>query len=187
MAVYIALLRGINVGGKHVVKMAELKRLFEELGYKRVETYIQSGNVLFESDEEEAELRRKLERGFESAFGFFSSIILRTSAEWKAIIAGCPFTEQEIAEAEASSDVECQYAAMLPEPPGSDDIARLETHRSENETYRIAGRDVYLLFRNNGIRNSKLANQLQKLSVPATVRNWKTMTKLAALAEALER
>lgn len=74
--VYIALLRGINVGGKNMIKMADLKRTFEALGLGRVQTYIQSGNVLFDSDEEEKTLRDRIEREIEAVFGFSVSVIL---------------------------------------------------------------------------------------------------------------
>ncbi|MFD1953120.1 DUF1697 domain-containing protein [Paenibacillus thailandensis] len=180
---YIALQRGINVGGKHIVKMAELKSMFERLGCTQVQTYIQSGNVLFESGESELSLRQMLEESFEKTFGFFSSMIIRTDAEWRGLLVDCPYTEREIADAAATSDIECLHVALLQDVPEADRIALLESFRSDTEDYRIVGRNLYMLFRNGGFRNSKLPNQLTKLGVSATVRNWKTVNKLMALID----
>lgn len=183
--VYIALLRGINVGGKNMIKMADLKHTFEALSLGRVQTYIQSGNVLFESDEEEKTLRNRIEREIEAVFGFSVTVVLRTAAELKQVIGNCPFSKEAVAEAEALSKVESLYVSFLIEEPSQERIERLNAYRSENDECRIIGREVYLLFRNS-IRNSKLANNLEKLNVPATVRNWKTINKLAVLAEAMK-
>lgn len=183
MANYIALQRGINVGGNNIVKMAELKGMFESLGFAQVHTYIQSGNVLFASGEPESSLRPLLEERFEQTFGFRSSMIIRASAEWRGLIEECPYTEREIADAAATTDTECLLVALLQDMPEADRIALLEPYRNENEDYRIVGRNLYMLFRYGSFRNSKLANQISKLGVPATVRNWKTVNKLAALVD----
>jgi uncharacterized protein (DUF1697 family) len=185
MTIYIALLRGINVGGKNRIKMAELKRTFESMGLSRVQTYIQSGNVLFKSNEEEEPLRKRIEHGIEADFGFSVTVVLRTADELKRIAANCPFSEEEVSGAEASSEGESLYVSLLLEEPSQERIERLGDFRSEGDEYRIEGREVYLLFRHS-IRNSKLANNLQKLDVPSTVRNWKTINKLVTLADALE-
>jgi uncharacterized protein (DUF1697 family) len=185
MTIYIGLLRGINVGGKNMIKMAELKRMFEAMGLSRVQTYIQSGNVLFESEEEEEPLRKRIEHEIEVAFGFLVTVILRTAEELKTIAANCPFSEEEVSKAEASSVGESLYVSFLLKEPSKEGIERLSAFKSESDDYRIRGREVFLLF-SHSIRNSKLANNLQKLDIPATVRNWKTTKKLAALASAME-
>lgn len=183
MAIYIALLRGINVGGKNKIKMADLKQSFEEIGLGRVQTYIQSGNVLFESDKEEESLRKSIEQKIEEVFGFKVSVVLRTSVEFEKIFQNCPFSEEEILKAESMSNTESLYAALLTQTPSKDATEQLNAYRTETDNFRINGREVYLLF-HNSIRNSKLANNLHKLNVPATVRNWKTMVKLAELSRA---
>lgn len=185
MSVYIALLRGINVGGKNIIKMADLKRTFEAIGLSQVQTYIQSGNVLFVSDEEEEPLRKRIEHEIETVFGLAVTVVLRTAAELEDIIRNCPFSEEEISEAESSSEGERLYVSLMTQVPSQEGIERLDSYRSESDEYRIEGREVYLLFRHS-IRNSKLANNLQKLDVPATVRNWKTISKLEALAKAIK-
>ncbi|MGG1658031.1 DUF1697 domain-containing protein [Brevibacillus sp. NRS-1366] len=184
MTIYIALLRGINVGGKNMIKMAELKRTFEQMGLGPVQTYIQSGNVLFASDEEEEPLRKRIEREIEASVGFSVPVILRTAEQLKVIAANCPFSEEEVEKAQALSEGESLYVSLLLAEPSQERVERLSAYRSESEDYRIEGRDVYLLFRQS-VRNSKLANNLQKLDVPSTVRNWKTINKLVALANAM--
>ncbi|WP_438351213.1 DUF1697 domain-containing protein [Paenibacillus sp. FA6] len=181
LTIYIALLRGINVGGKNMIKMAELKEMFVAIGLFRVQMYIQSGNVLFESNEEEEPLRKRIEDQIELVFGFSVIVVLRTTEALNRIVANCPFSEQAISEAEASAVGESLYVSLLLEEPSQEGIERLRGYKSENEEYRMEGREVYLLF-HHSIRNSKLANNLQKLDVPSTVRNWKTMNKLVALA-----
>lgn len=184
MTVYIAMLRGINVGGKNIVKMAELKRVFESIGLCEVKTCIQSGNVLFKSKEPEGVLCNKIEHEIEAAFGIPAKIILRTTAELERIILNCPFSTDEVKKAEALSEVESLYVALLTHNPLKENIQFVDAYRSESDKYQIIGRDVYLLFQHS-IRNSKLANNLYKLNVPTTVRNWKTLSKLFELAKTM--
>ena len=181
MAVHIAFLRGINVGGNNKIKMADLREALEKLGLSKVRTYIQSGNVLFESDEDEATLRRRIEQQIENVFGLSIHVIIRTSAELKKMIADLPFSDMQIAEAEASSAGEALYVSMLPQEPNAERIEKLKAVQSDDQ-FRIVGRDIYLLFRQS-IRNSKLAAQVEKLGVPTTTRNWKTIKAIAALSD----
>jgi uncharacterized protein (DUF1697 family) len=174
MSIYIALLRGINVSGQRLIKMGDLKRVFESLGLRRVQTYIQSGNVLFESDEAEAPLRQRIEQEIEAVFGFAVPVVLRTAGELAQILAGCPW---------AAGD---RYVALLAEAPSQAGIDRLLAYKSEIDEFRIAGREVYLLLR-QGAGRTKLTNNLleQKLGVAATTRNWQTLQKLAAMGKAM--
>jgi uncharacterized protein (DUF1697 family) len=175
MTIYIALLRGINVGGHNVIKMADLKRMCEAMDLSRVQTYIQSGNVLFESAEPEATLRPRIEQEIVRGFGLSVPVVLRTSAELQQLIAQCPWTPGALAEGESLSVALLPEAPLHAELPGNDD---------QVDAYRFAGRDIYLLF-GQSIRHSKLPGRLDRLGIPATVRNWNTMTKLAALARAM--
>lgn len=185
MTVYIALLRGINVGGKNIIKMADLKRAFESIGLCEVKTYIQSGNVLFKSNEGEESLCNKIENEIEAVFGIPVKIILRTSTELEKIILNCPFSKDEVTKAETLSEVESLYVALLSHNPLKENIEYIDVYRSESDKYHIEGRDIYLLF-HHSIRNSKLANNLNKLNVSTTVRNWKTLSKLTVLAKTME-
>lgn len=182
MTIYIAFLRGINVGGHNKIKMAELRRNFEAMGFTRVQTYIQSGNVLFESGEKEQFIRKHIEHKIEAVFGYAINVVLRTSTELEQITKKSRFSKEAISNAEASSKGESQYVALLQEDPSTEGVERLSSFRTEEEDFLIEGREIYLLF-SNSIRNSKLANNLQKLNVPATVRNWKTMNKLTTMSQ----
>lgn len=185
MTIYIALLRGINVGGKNIIKMADLRSVLETMGLKEVQTYIQSGNVLFKSDQEEESLRLMIGQGIEAAFGFFVQVILRKAEDLEWIITNCPFSAEKIKEAEASSEGECLYVSLMMHAPTHEKIECLKTYKIDSDEYKVDGREVFLLFKNS-IRNSKLVSNLHKLDVPATVRNWKTINKLYALARSME-
>lgn len=181
MRINIALLRGINVGGHNKIKMAELRQLFETLGFGRVQTYIQSGNVLFESDDSEQSLIKCIQGEIEKVFGFSINVVVRTAVELEWITNNCPFTEEAVAEAKIASEGESLYVSLLQEKPSQAEIDRLGTYKSDNDEFLIEGREVYLLFR-RGVRNAKLANNLQRLEVPSTMRNWTTINKLSLLA-----
>ncbi|MGZ7441811.1 DUF1697 domain-containing protein [Paenibacillus sp. TH7-28] len=186
MTVYIALLRGINVGGKNKIKMADLKRSLTDNGLKEVQTYIQSGNVLFASDEGEGALAVRIEQIIRQDFGLDVPVVLRTAAELQGAAAGCPFTAEEVSAAESTAVGECLYVAFLPGEPSAEALERFAVYANDKEQFRTAGREVYLLF-SDSVRNSKLAANLQKLDESVTVRNWKTVNKLVSLAEALEK
>ncbi|MGE8203060.1 DUF1697 domain-containing protein [Heyndrickxia sp. NPDC080065] len=179
MTIYIALLRGINVGGHNIVKMADLKNFFESLGLDKVKTYIQSGNVLFESSEEIDLLQRKIEDEFPATFGFPVNVILRTAKQMEQIIKDCPFPTDHLLEGES---VHISFLADLPSEEG---INHLENFKNDIDKYQIVGKEVYLFF-GQSIRNSKLATQLKKLDVPITDRNWKTVNKLFLMAKTME-
>jgi uncharacterized protein (DUF1697 family) len=176
MTIYIALLRGINVGGHNIIKMADLKSLLETMGLQKVKTYIQSGNVLFESNEKSEQLSQRMEDEINKTFGFPVPVILRTAEEVEQIIRDCPFSTDSLKEGESVQ------IAFLADKPAQNGINHLSTFKSEMDECKIEGKEVYLFFRQS-IRNSKLATQLPKLGVPATVRNWKTVIKLAAMSK----
>ncbi|APH06603.1 cytoplasmic protein [Bacillus weihaiensis] len=184
MMIYVALLRGVNVGGKNKIKMAELRDLLESMGLKRVRTYIQSGNIVFESNDNEESLQIQIEKKIEEEFNFSVSVILRTALELEKIVQNCPFSEKEMSEAEALAVGESLYVALLLKSPPQETIERLNKYKNEYETYKNENREVYLLFYNS-IRNSKLANQLQKLGTPVTIRNWRTLNKLNTIVSTM--
>ncbi|MED1205697.1 DUF1697 domain-containing protein [Heyndrickxia acidicola] len=177
--VYIALLRGINVGGKNKIKMEELRNVFESLGLQKVKTYIQSGNVLFESYENESSLCQLLESEIAAAFGFSVSVMLRTSEEMVQIINGCPYRPDELQEGESI------HVSFLSKVPSKEAADKVLAYNNDAEACQIKGREVYLFFRKS-IRDSKLANQLHKLDVPSTLRNWNTASKLAGMANVIQ-
>src|SRR5690625_5126167 len=185
MMIYIALLRGVNVGGKNKIKMAELRLLLESMGLDRVQTYIQSGNIVFESNHKEVLLQKQIEKKIKEKFGFSVSVVLRKAEELEKIIGDCPFSEKAVAQAEASAVGESLYVAFLLESPAQEAIERLNNYNNEYETYQTRNKEIYLLCYHS-IRNSKLANQLQKLGTPVTVRNWKTLNKLHTMVTTMD-
>ncbi|GLX66443.1 DUF1697 domain-containing protein [Paenibacillus glycanilyticus] len=185
MTVHIALLRGINVGGKNKIKMADLRDALAAIGLEDVQTYIQSGNILFTSDEDEQTLRSRIEQRIEEVFGLPIRVIIRTADEMRRIAANCPFSAEQLAAAAASEQGESLYVSMMLEEPLSDRLEKLQAFVSEEELCHCEGRDLYLLFYQS-IRNSKLAVKAEKLGVHSTVRNWNTVNKLVALANAME-
>lgn len=185
MITYIAFLRGINVGGKNKVKMEVLKQMFERLDLYSVQTYIQSGNVIFKSAEEAKNVRQRIEYEFEQNFGFPVMVLLRTIEELEELITLCPFSKEDMEAAGAQSAAESLYVAFLEKVPSNENIEKLRVYRRYHDEYRIDGKEVFLLFR-SGIRNSKLANNLHKLDVAMTIRNWKTINKLVTLGHAIE-
>ena len=115
---YVALFRGINVGGKNIVKMQNLKQLLLDLGFQQVNTYIQSGNVAFEAALEEAPLRDRIHTAFSECFGFESDVILRSMDELDTLVDRLPFSAEQIAKAEAADpQVEHLYVYFLANPP----------------------------------------------------------------------
>jgi uncharacterized protein (DUF1697 family) len=180
MTKYVALLRGINVGGHNKLKMAELRDALQPLGLQNIRTYIQSGNILFESSESEEFLQQQIQETIQSTFAITSTVIIRTAEEFRSIVNNCPFSEQDLADASATATGESLHVALLSTVPTEEKGAKLLQYVSEKERCIIKGRDVYLLF-HDSIRNAKLSQQLPKLEVPATARNWKTMMKLATM------
>ncbi|HET7657344.1 MAG TPA: DUF1697 domain-containing protein [Bacillales bacterium] len=173
MKPYIALLRGINVGGK-VVKMEALRNVFNEMGFENVTTYIQSGNVLFSAVEEQADgLAAHISEKLQEAFGFPIPVIIRTVEEWSEVIQANPFAGQE------------PYVTFLDAKPEQNAIFALEIFAEDfEEEVRVIGREVYLICP-KGYGKTKLSNALfeKKLGVSGTTRNWKTVNKLLSLCQ----
>lgn len=175
MTTYIALLRAINVSGKNMIKMAELKQMCEQIGLAKVQTYIQSGNVLFQSAEGPDTLRERIEAGILATFGLTVTVILRTAAELAAVIERCPLPEHEHL-----------YVTFLAGAPSPEGIERLMAFQAEHEEVQVLGQEVYIIYR-EGAGRTKLTNAVleKRLGVASTARNWRTTTKLAELAGAL--
>jgi uncharacterized protein (DUF1697 family) len=179
MTACVSLFRGINVGGHHQIRMNELKELHEALGLKDVLPYIQSGNVVFTSDDADvARLRGQIEDGFEQKFGFHVEVFIRTSAELKAIIEQNPFQSQQ---SEESKWVVVMFLAAHPGDTEQEDL--LKTYAGPEEFF-IAGKELYIYY-TNGIGRSKLSNSLieKKLKTVGTARNCNTILQLQQLMQ----
>ena len=179
MTAFVSLFRGINVGGHHKVRMNELKDLHESLGLKDVLPYIQSGNVVFKSDDTDpARLQRQIEDGFEKKFGFHAEVLLRTSAELRDIIEKNPFQSQQDKE---SKWVVVMFLAARPDDTAQEDL--LKTYAGPEELF-ITGKEMYIYYP-DGIGRSKLSLSLieKKLKTVGTARNWNTILQLQKLLQ----
>lgn len=179
MTTYIALIRGINVGGKNKLAMAELKRGLEEAGLSRVQTYIQSGNIVFRSDRDADRVRAEVEETITRVSGIAAKVMIRTEAELNAIIAGCPYAE------EARAEGKSVHLSVLNAPLTEQELDKLNAGISELDRYHVEGTVVYCHY-GQSILDSKLAGNFGKLGDKVTARNWNTVLKLQAMAEAMK-
>lgn len=183
MFTQIALLRGVNVGTKNRIRMDDLRAALEAAGFSRVETYIQSGNVLFSSAAATQENARAISSLLTGRYGADCPAVVRTSAELYALIHALPFTGEEIARAQAANpDVECLYVFLYPSELPPEMRERLVRLASGGERLAFAGREAYVLL-NGSIRLSRLAAALQKPQLGGTARSLKTLRAIAGLAK----
>lgn len=177
MKTYICLVRGINVGGKHLLPMKELRTLFEDLGLQNVRTYIQSGNVVFQSAEERGmRLSDAISAAMLDRFGFKPQVLLLSSGAFEAAMGANPFPEAEV----EPNSLHLYFLASSPVQP---DLAVLEELRKDGERFRLVDR-VFYLHAPQGIGRSKLAANVEKsLGVPVSARNWRSVSRIMALAQ----
>lgn len=176
---YIAFFRGINVGGRNIVKMADLKQLFLELGFNEICTYIQSGNVVFDSALQPDV--QAIQAAFSRRFGFESAVVLRSGADLKEIVRNMPFSSEEVAQAQQEQpDVEHLYVFLSAEPIDPARIEKIAGGSSGRDKLVLSEREVYLLCFES-IRNSKLAAALGKPALAYTSRNMGAMQKLLSM------
>ena len=177
MTTYVALLRGINVGGHAKVAMEDLRRVVQALGHSEVTTYIQSGNVVFNGrGDDPGSLARDIESAIKGDIGLEVTVVVRTGEDLARVAATNPFLEGQ-------AEVSKLHVAFLAEAPDDDRAAALTVPAGEPDQLRLAGREVYLHYP-NGTGRSKLTNAYleKRLGVAATTRNWRTVTKLAEMA-----
>lgn len=174
MTRYVAFLRAVNVGGRQV-KMEVLRALFEQAGFKNVKTYIQSGNVIFDAGSNSAALEPKIERMLSKNLGFEVPACIRSITEVQAVLDNNPYPG-------IVPDKDLQiYIAFLQTIPGGQAAAVLETMQSDIETYRMNGREVYVLMKKNMGAPPFSNNYLEKkLGLVATTRNLATVQKISA-------
>ncbi len=176
MNTYIALFRGINVGGKNTLKMKDLVSLLQELGVNNVKTYIQSGNAVFQTSEEPSQLSDQINFAIQQRFGFAPLVLILSRIEFEQAIKENPFPEAE----SNPSSLHLGFLAYPPEQPNLEGLAKL---KHESEQYHLTDK-VFYLFAPEGVGRSKLAASSEKLlGVPLTDRNWKTVSKIQTLIE----
>jgi len=184
MTRYVALLRGINVGGRSAVPMAGLRALLGELRLRDVRTHRGSGNALFASELPEAALEEMLARALEARFGFAIPVLVRSAAEIEAVVEGLPFAQEQIARAQAAAGAaESLYVAFLSAPPDEALRARFDAKKQPGEEIAVSGRALYLLLEHS-VRDCKLFAGMNRLDPRATVRNWNTVRKLSEMLRA---
>ncbi len=183
MEKYVSLLRGINVGGKKKIKMADLKSMYELLGFENVVTYIQSGNVVFNYKKTALpSLENLIQEKIKTVYDFDVSVLIKKEQEIAAILANNPFLQGKRQE-----EIKQLYLTFLAEKPSEDLVLNLKkTTQSYADEWIIKDKNIYLFFP-NGYGTTKLSNNFfeRKLKVAATTRNWRTTCKLMELLEGI--
>ncbi|MDE5422088.1 DUF1697 domain-containing protein [Ancylomarina sp. DW003] len=177
---YIALLRGINLGGKRKLLMADLKALFSKIGFTNIVTYIQSGNVVFESDKKEGniELAQKIETAILEHFKLDVPVMVRKASEWKQVVSDNPFFKNQ------NIGIERLHLTLLDKTPAQDLVDDLKQIEFDSEQFEIIGQHIFLCCKDKFSSKSKMTNTLfeKKLKCKSTTRNWKTVMKLSELS-----
>ena len=171
MKKYIVLLRGINVSGKNKLPMAELRDLLKNLDFQNVQTYIQSGNIILDSDEGKYVICNKIKEGIQDKFGYDVPVIARTVPEWKKVISNYPFP---------TDNTKIVAFVFLNKKVYE---LKIEVKGVNDDEYKIDNDMVYI-YCPSGFAKTKLSNNLfeRKLNVTATTRNYNTTLKLIELA-----
>jgi uncharacterized protein (DUF1697 family) len=174
--IYLALLRGINLGPKNKIPMLDLVEIFTQGGCKDVRTYIQSGNVIFQANPEvAARLPDLMTKEIQKRFGHKVPVMLRTASDMREVIRNNPFLKEGAAE----DSLHVMFLADRPKPGAA---KSLDPDRSPPNRFVVRGKEVYLLFP-VGFARSKLTSSYfdSRLGTIGTVRNWRTVTKLHEL------
>ena len=174
MTAYISMLRGINVAGHNQIKMPALRELFEALGFEQVQTYIQSGNVVFNAGRSSTlQISKNIAERIAKEFGIRAPVVTRTSAEMGSMIKSNPFLKTKAID---PAKLHVTFLTDAPEPAA---LRKLGEVAAGADEFRSCGREIYL-YCPNGYGNTKLSNNtLEKiLGSPATTRNWNTVNKL---------
>jgi len=172
------MLRGINVSGQKKIRMQELKDLYESMGLQEVQTYIQSGNVIFQcADLDMADLKNRIEGTIQAAYGYSVAVLIRTPDEFRRLVENNPLS------GEKNIDLTRLQVTFLSASPEKWPMEKIEETKAESENCFISGREIYL-YCPEGYGKTRLSTNFfeKKLKVSATTRNWKTVNKLLELA-----
>lgn len=182
MKVVISLLRGVNLGGHHKIKMSDLCELYGSLGHCDARSHINSGNVVFRTSEHDlAAVVKKLESAIEKKCGFHADVVVRTTTELRDVIRRNPFGKRK------DIDPGKLLITFLPKKPAEDISEQIRSLKPDPEEMHLDGREIYTYFP-DGVGRSKLFSGLsgKLLKNEGTSRNWNTVLKLLAIAEELE-
>ena len=178
MKTYIALLRGINVGGQKKMPMVEVRKMMTNIGFKDVQTYIQSGNIIYRSESNSTiEMEGMIQGAIENTFGFDVPVLVKSVNEIQYILTKNPYNnENDLAKNRV-------YFVLLQDTPDAELVKTFKSMDFPNEKFMVFNTCVYLCCK-NGYGKAKLSNNFieRKLKVKATARNYRTMNKLLELA-----
>ncbi len=176
---WVALLRGVNLGPRRKVAMADLRALLESLGYERVRTYLQSGNALFIGRQGHAEqLERRIASGIEADLGLEVRVLVRTAEEMARLVDGNPFVARGI-------DSKQLQAVFLSSPAPTRVLSQLDRKQFGPDEFEVGDRVIYG-YLPNGLMGSRLPNWEHLLGLAATSRSWNTVSRLRALASGMK-
>ena len=176
MNTYVAVLRGINVSGQRIIAMKDLKSLFQKAGFENVMTYIQSGNIVFGSSEKNSKkLEKEISELIENHYNFSVPVLVISEEEMKNIYTNNPYIEQK-------RDIMKLHVTFLEKTPDAKLIASIRDEKYQSDEFVIDGSTIYL-YCPDGYGMTKFSTTFfeKKLGVPATTRNWKTVTALLDL------
>lgn len=178
MAKLISILRGINVGGRRKILMADLRTLYEELGLKNPQTYIQSGNVLFDYSgrKKAAAIEEMIYKAIQKKYDFEVPVIVRTVQEITDAYHNNPFATED-------TELEHLHLTFLKEIPTAEHLEKINTYDYSPDQFKIVGKEAYI-YCEGKYHKSKLTNNFfeKKLKISSTTRNWKTVTKILELS-----
>jgi len=183
MTTYISILRGINVSGQKLIKMDVLRKLYENLGFRNVTTYVQSGNVIFKGDDfEPTDLEQKISRQIKKDFGFEVPIFVLTIDKLKQIIYNNPFLN------DPNKEHSFMHVTFLSSNAGYYEKETFESKKQDEEQISFSENAIYL-YCPNGYGRTKLTNNFfeSKLKVVATTRNWKTTNEIFKIANQINK
>lgn len=176
MNVFVALYWGINVGGKNSVPMQSLRAMHERLGHRGVQSYLQSGNIVFSANGLAAGHARKITAEFTAAFGFAAQVMVIDASRWRTIIAANPYAKL------AAENPQSVHVGICSGEPSVSDLEALLVKTGGHERF-VAGVGVIYLHAPDGIGKSKFAAGLERASgAPMTLRNWRTVAAIGTLA-----
>ena len=180
MNTYIALFRGINVGGHNKLLMKDLRSLMKSLRFREVESYIQTGNVVFRTEEvDKQQLARRISSAVEDNHGFKPQVLVLEREELQKAMAANPYPQAD----ENPKSLHLMFLASVPPAP---DFEYLDEIKKESEGYELKGK-VFYLYAPEGIGRSKLAANIDRaLDVTMTGRNWRTVKKIREMVENIE-
>ncbi|MEV4365829.1 DUF1697 domain-containing protein [Nonomuraea sp. NPDC049637] len=178
MSRQVALLRGVNVGGRNMVSMAELRKLLEGLGFEDVKTHLQSGNVVYTSGKSPDKAAAEIQAALARDLGVSVPVLARTGTELGEILKANPLGD-------VADDDALHLVTFLSDKPDAGPIKALDPEAFKPDVFRHVGKEIYV-WCPDGVRNTKLSYSFweKKLGVTATARNWKTVSKLHELATA---